>query len=231
MAIVLHETASWSSPDDFFSEVLPWVKLCPLPTARQAIMRAVREYLDESHAWNDWLQDIPLVARQAAYTLPMPTDFELLRVTEVWADPWGNELDGKARSEIAHRIPGMESSSGPPEYWTQPSLDGPIQVYPVPPDAEQLPAGAALRVRVALSPSSVLSTKVPPVLTKAAHIGAIGKGAVGYLMLMKDEAWTNVQLGAGFLDGFRARALEARAHQVIDNTNSPHDIPRRAFGR
>jgi hypothetical protein len=167
---------------DFYPDILPDVIGCPIPTVDHHLKRAAQKFCAGTHVWKVWLADVTTLADTTVYTIPLPTESELMRMERA-------TLDGR---DII--------------ITTEASLPSDWQTYPAgisdcifTTDRKNLTlitvkaAGLILKLQVVVKPSDAAAGIEDYLFDQYAQ--DIARGAMASLMQQADKPYTNVQKG------------------------------------
>lgn len=211
------------SLDELFPHILPTVGACPNAVARSMLLRAAIKFCKESLIWSVLGDALPIVDAVSTYEIDRPTTkSSLVLVRDVWAS--NRELTPKNMVEIAQLIPDWQTSQGSPQYYNQPSLTE-IRVFPIPVDTV---TGTVLTVRAAFAPTIDATAIDADLVTQ--YFEAITHGALGMLMVMPGQPWSNADLGAWHQAEFQAEIDKAKIEVMKDRTVSSNTVKPRRFG-
>jgi hypothetical protein len=197
---------------DGLKRVLPYVPGCPDQTALVHLRDAAVEFCTQSLAWRAELT-ATTVAGQATYTIPLPAGSLLVKMLQfdVGGDTRGG-MPGPSRGRDLRR--GTYSRD---VAWT----DDRATVTLNPPPSN---SGETVTLYVALKPSDDAETL--PLDLWQHHAKTLEHGALGTLMAMPTQPWSNPQL-AGFNDDrFKTRtdsaaSAAARGHSRATGRTKP----------
>ncbi|MFZ6813538.1 hypothetical protein ACO0K3_03655 [Undibacterium sp. Rencai35W] len=186
----------------WFPYVLPNLRNCPIPLVEHELRNAAQQLLERSRAWQITLSTIPVLAGASSIVIPMDTDKELVRVENAYYDGakltviTSNSLDSDNNDD-------WSLHTGTPVSYLQLS-PGVITLYPKPLST----ASTGLKLRVSAKPSDAATGLPDEIAVK--YRNEIAMGAKGKLMVYADKPWTNMDLGAAYLQSFNA---------MVDNSN------------
>jgi len=185
-----------STLDSFLPEVRPWAPGVPDATAYRAIRNAAIEFCERTLMWK-YENTIAVLATDSStrsMTSPagsVPHDIEVATFEAI-------ELDPIAARDMDAKLPGWRdtsASTGTPKYLTQIDHDT-LTIVPAP------IGDGSLYVRMRLKPSQTATT-LPDFLTKYAE--CIGWGALGRILTVPGQSYTNPDLGAFYATRFREK--------------------------
>jgi hypothetical protein len=207
--------------DVFLPHVLPSVIGCPDFTARSAILEAAIKFCTDSHAWTETLDLLYLSNGTHSYELDLPKDTRAAMVKNVWAA--NGELTSKTMDEIVARIPNWQTARGTPLYFNQLNWEE-LRVYPIP----NSPESTALTVRAALAPKRTATTFPDSFADR--NFQAIVSGALGHLMMLPGQAWSNPALAAYHKGEFDAAVGAAKVEMFHERVAGSTRVAPRRFG-
>lgn len=209
---------------DLLKFVTPHVPGCPTPTVRQAVMDSAIEFLTESQAWDEILDPVPVVDGVYEYDLEAPQGAVCIDVKDVYTRT--SRLVGKTVGELAEIMPDWQTAqASSPAYYTRGFSYTSLRVCPIPLD----PVDETITVHgiFTLSPTA---TQIPDVIVTR-HREAIVSGALGRLMLMPGQSWTNAQLGQYHRDLANDKRASARVTAAHSKTSQSPSVRPRRFGQ
>lgn len=173
---------------DFLPSVMQHASACPDPTAEKAVRAAAIELCERTRCWR-LLDDHALPAGwSSAIPVSTPTGSRLHEVERAWFD--SRELDRATYTDFPQR----DDIIGTPSHFTQ-AQRGEVLVW------GQGEAGT-LRLSLFLKPSNA-ADEVPDFLLED-HLDDIAAGALGRILLVPEQTWSNPNLGSFFQMKFDA---------------------------
>lgn len=182
--------------DDFLPHVLPYVVGCPEGLAIDHIIKSAREFCARTLVWQVEAS-ATTVAGQAAYTIPLGANQELVRLLNVnvngsdFAVP--NLTTGRKLARAG--VSGTATLVGPKS----------ISLSPVP-DV----AGLVILVEAAVKPALALSAWPDDLIE---HITDIAPGAIASLCLIPKQDWTDMNTASTQQAAFNTR-ISTVGHKV-----------------
>lgn len=177
----------------FYDEVIPEMPGCPLALAADAIRRSAIDFCNDSRCYRLDHPALSAVANQPAYAWAPGTNLVVVRAETVWYD--SKKLDVKGSKELDTVYARWPTESGTPLYFLQ---EDPTQLILVPYPSAAL-AGAIV-AKVSVKPSQAATDIVDWIWEE--YRVQIGAGAKAALMTMGDKPWTNLTMGAKYLDDY-----------------------------
>jgi hypothetical protein len=193
---------------DFSKFILPEVVGCPDPLLEQAVLQSAFKFCDETGAWDELSEVIPLESGVDQYELEYPTGAIALRVRDLWIDGF---RVSPGQLSIANRSTSFDSANG----------FGIVTIRPTPTQA------AVMQVRVVYAPLS--TAKILPDMLLQRYEAAISSGVKSRLMLMNGVTWANPTLGTFHKQSFEAAITEARNESIHDRAGGCVYVKPRKF--
>lgn len=190
---------NWS---EFYPDVLPELPGAPLPVVDHWLRNVAIEFCERSKVLVADLAAIDAVANQMSYSLPMPSDTELVDVVSAWF--MGNEITPKAPDYLVRRYGDWMEEKGTPEHYTHQDT-GAILLVPAPSND----AAGALKIKATIRPS-LTSVGVDDWLYGKYRM-ALAAGCKARMMAMKGTAWADGDLFALNLGIFETAIANARS--------------------
>lgn len=181
--------AIWS---DWTPDVAPDVPGCPSFTLERAVKQTVMDFLERTH----WVQrsvapiDVTGGASARTFTTPVVAAGErVLAVLKAWLD--GTEIPVYGPADLEDDQPDWKTVTGDPTSLVM-ERDGEYYIVPSPTSTMT----AALRLKVAIGLLDAATSCEDSILQNWRD--AIAFGAKARLMLMPNERWTALDLGASY---------------------------------
>lgn len=197
----------------FHDNLLPELPGCTAAMVDFHLRAAAREFCRKTSAWRQTLTAIDTVAGQAAYTLLLPADSQLVRVTELsvaavllWRD---RDVE-----------PPADANAVRPKYGvTEPpfSLDANLTTLTL--GTDEIPTAAVtggLLVVAALTPTAAAAA-VPDFLLSQ-YSEALRFGTLFRLMAMGKKSWTDRELAVEYRTNWNAQLNLAAYQAQVGNT-------------
>jgi hypothetical protein len=210
-----------TSIDVFIPHILPSAIGCPDFSVRSAIVEAAIAFCTESHAWTETLDLLYLSNGTHSYELDLPKDSRAVLVKNVWCA--NGELAPATMEHILAAIPTWQTARGTPRFYNQLNWEE-LRIYPIPNN----PASSALTVRAALAPKRTATTFPDSFADR--NFQAIVAGALGRLLLVPGQAWSNAQLGEYYKSEFRLAVGSAKVELAHDRVVGSTRVAPRRFG-
>lgn len=216
--------------DRFFPYVQPLVPGCPEPLMVQALRNAAISFCSRT----DLIQRIftpDVVAGQNAFAIDVPNDMQIGRVL---AMSYKNHrllpsTPDDTYSALAIRgtaIGDAQPHTGSPRVYFQTTPDsGTFYVYPIPDAPAALAAGITLRV--SFVPDQDAETVDDTLFTS--YCEGIANGALGRLLLMPGQTFSNANASKVFHDKFESAVTIARRDKEMGYTSGSQRIAPRPF--
>ena len=168
--------------DDLLAFVLPHVKFCPNAVARFHIRQAVIKLCEGSLVWREYQTAVATVADQTAYSYATAAGQRVAKLLSA-------TIDGK---DLIVSDPTLGAASGSSQARIFGGMSG-FEVRPAP------AAGSSIITFAAVAPT-LAATTIPDGFAQFAE--EVGRGARASIMLVPDEKFTNLTLGAGLQQAF-----------------------------
>lgn len=203
----------------FFPRLLPYVVGCPEPLAQQALLDSAIEFCRRSQVLTTTLPLITITANQADYTLTAPTDTQVDQVLKVWYD---GTLMSSAPYETATAL---FNPDGTPRYFFGRYAGDVFNITLLPTPEKTITDG--LMVRVSLRPTRS-TAQVNDILFDR-HVEGVVAGAMGILMAIPDQPFTDMKLAVAQEVKARALANNARFDAMHGRVQSSLSVRMRSF--
>lgn len=214
MTIILSPSGSYQFTE-FHDLLLPELPGCTVALLNLHLRQVIREFCAKTGAWRESLTAVDTVAAQAAYTLTLPADSELVRVTKLTVNSvflWRHQ----------DRKPAGTDTDVEPEYTIDEppfTLDENLSIITLATD--EIPAAAAtggLVVEAALKPTDTCISI--PAFLFTQYSEALRYGTLARLMKMK-KPWGDRPLALDY-EARWLSALNLAAYQAqVGNTRRP----------
>lgn len=182
-------TATW---DQFYDEVLPYVRGCGVEMAKAKIIDAAIEFCAETFVWKADHAPIDAVADQHTYDfVPPVANTKVERIDRAWYDD--KEILPKTEAELRELYANWPTEAGTPLYYLQEGLEN-VRLVPYP----SASLTGALVMKVSLRPSTA-ATGVDTTIWER-YVDDVAAGALAKLFVMPDKPWTNTAQ-AGYYGG------------------------------
>lgn len=201
-----------------YPQVYPSVPGAPDVALLDAIRQASIEFAEKTHAWQDVLAGINIVANTHTYTIPTVTDRASDGIVDAWHD--GQLLDPTSPDVLTANETNWTTMTGTPKWYYQPTQDV-VRLVPNPTAA--LTAGLVLRVE--FKPSQTATT-IPDHFYNH-YAKDIANGAIAALLMVPDKPWTNFKLAVAK----RLQFDEAIASANVRSAKGFTKAPKRAVSR
>lgn len=191
------------SVDSFRPLIEREVRGVPSFTVKDAILRACRQFCVATHAWKEYLDDMPAIANIKQYDLDPPTYAQV--VTVLGIRHRDRDLEPKTIDQLVREHHNWRDMDAPQaRYWTQ---ESPTTFTLVPYPSESVMLGIK-NIRVALKPK-MDATEVGDILFND-YEEVIAHGALAILQAIPDKPWTNGAASGMHRDLFDEGVSEAR---------------------
>lgn len=198
---------------DLLPEVLPNLAADPSdPVTEHAIKRAVIQFCNDSWIWNYLADPMDVNIGEPTYDLEPLPGTDITTVISVAYDTV--PMQNKPIDWLNSTIPAWRTTRLTPKYFTQVNTDQ-IILAPVP--ESTIPGG--LSIILALQPDQRSSGF--PKWIYSQYVYSIAQGAIAYLMLMPDKAWSNPQLGVAYMQKFESAIADARGDAAASLGRAP----------
>jgi len=207
----------------FFSRVIPYVIGCPEPLAQQAIVDSAIQFCDDSMVLRETLDSQTTINGQSTYELDAPSQQQITRILGVWAD--GVQLKSAAQEtavSMAHVSTDLLSTGWPAHFYTtRTGSELLLNLWPTPNTPISLDVEVVTRpVRDATDLENDLYDF---------WMNAIVAGALGRLMAIPNQPFTNIELSMTYLAKASREASKARVDGNIGRVVSTQYITPRPF--
>lgn len=181
----------WSA---WFPDIFPHVPGCPAPIVVHELRRTAQEYLKATRAWKVTLNPIPVLLGTTSITIPLEADKAMIEVEAAWYD--GNKLSLVTPSKLdGDSNDDWRLHTGSPTALVQFS-PGVVSLYPLP----IANSATGLKVRASIYPSDASTGLTDEIGAK--FFNEIAVGAKGKLMIYPNRPWTNIDIGASYIQQF-----------------------------
>jgi hypothetical protein len=180
--------------DAFLGKINPYAPGCAIPTAYSAIRDAAIEFCERTRLWR--YEDEFAVSADEAECIATPVGSVLLDIERAWFD--GARLTPATVDLLDKHMDGWRDGSltGQPQYISQIELN----------TLRLIPAQAGtVKLSLWLKPSQDC-LDLPDFLADQ-YREVIAHGALGRLLMMPGQPYTNADLGAGFLASFERKLV------------------------
>lgn len=182
----------WEAAKDL---ILPLIKDCPWPMARQALIRAAREFYRDTLAWASWSDDVFTIAGLDEYAPYAGSNVEVVRILKGLVGT--TEYVGANERDFG--LGKIEQSKQNLMSWYEDA----IHLYPMP-VIDDLPVKAYMAVRPTWA-----STGLPKEQWK--HIDWLIEGALEKLHMTAGKPYTDMKEGLARRELFRIAKGKARS--------------------
>jgi len=209
--------------DDLMQYLLPELPGCPDPTVRLAILRAAREFCNETLAWTETQDPVLAVDGTSTYDVDLPSGSSLVMVRDVFV---GNRrLTPVTVASLQTQLPAWQTAqASEPSFYRMTDDRTGINVYPIPLNANSV----YLVIRAAYAPKPSATT-LPDILG-GIYLDAITSGVKANLMAMPNTNWTNPGLSAYYQGIFKSGKQTAKEDQFHEGVQGPVFVTPRPFG-
>lgn len=179
--------------EELLPDVLPFAAACPQPTALVHIRRAANIFFSRVLEWEyteEWEQ--PATASGVAIAVPVPTDTEVAKTLEVYFGGIALHPATKLRMRGQYNDPRAAGASAPHAFATP----TPSSIQLVPGSAE----ARSLRVVAAIAPTNAAAGMDAELMDR--HRDAIAAGALGRILMLPGQMFSDPALGASFASAF-----------------------------
>jgi len=198
---------------DLLSEILPVLSADPSdPVTEHALKRSVIRFCNESWVWKYFPDPSDLVAYENAIDIEAPAGADVSVVMTVSVN--GVKIDPRRPDWLDDEMPSWQTKTGTPKYWTQTDTDQ-IILAPLP----DVSIVNGVTMTLALQPNQ--KQVGFPAWIASQYLYNIVDGAIAHLMLMPDKAWTNLALGASYMERFEDGIAKARGDGVAGISRAP----------
>lgn len=181
------ETVSF---DVFLSRVLPHVPGAPDITVTEAARSACIEWFQRTLTWRDTIGPGTAVDGETVYTLALPPNSALAKLTGYWI----NDAEGRtANIDRGTRVTKAQLASANVAWVT--SGRRVVNIYPTPAGGERL------EFQVALKPTQAATTLLADLWEHYAEY--LEWGALARIFRMPNQPWTNPQLSSFYAEMFK----------------------------
>jgi hypothetical protein len=200
---------------EFHDLLLPELPGCTVAMVNLHLRETAREFCRRTAAWRQALTAINTVGGQASYVMTLPSDSQLVRVTDLTVH--GRRLWRSVEIDKA------DAGAQQPKYGiTDPPFDLNDNLTQITLHADEVPAesvAGGLLVSASLTPTATAATL--PDFLLGQYSEALRHGTLARLMLMPKKPWTDRAL-AGAYEGLWQEALNFAAYQAqVGNTRRP----------
>lgn len=180
---IIDEGEETVSFDVFLSRVLPHVPGAPDITVTNAARAACIEWFQRTLTWRDTIGPGVAVAAETVYTLALPPNSALAKLTGYWI----NEIEGRTINvDRGMRVTKAQLTSSNVAWVT--SGRRVVNIYPAP------IGGEVLAFQVALKPTQAATTLLADLWEHYAE--QLEYGALARIFRMPKQPWTDLQLSA-----------------------------------
>jgi hypothetical protein len=181
--------------DAFLNKINPYAPGCAIPTAFNAIRDAAIEFCERTRLWR-WEDEFDVSASDAE-AISTPYGSVLLDIEKVSFD--GEPLEPKTVAWLDEHMNGWRTGAvaGQPKYLTQLELNT-IRLVPG--------QAGTVNISVWLKPSQDCMDL--PAFLSDQFREVIAHGALGRILMMPSQPFTNGDLGAGFLASFESKLTQ-----------------------
>jgi hypothetical protein len=190
---------------------------CPEPLMAQAVVDYAIVFCEDSLALREKLDTFTTVAGTSAYALDAPTSLQVARILNVWVG--GTAIPSLAADTAVP--PNFDRATPRLYYTTRTDSELELQLYPTP------DASYTITVEVALRPTRG-ATSLPDDLFDL-WVEPVCHGAVGQLMQIPGQAFTNPVSGMGFAARATQLSRKARIDGGIGQVRASRAINRAPF--
>lgn len=175
--------------DALLPYLLPDVPGVPDITALQALRLSTIRFCEETLAWDEIQDPVPLEDGVNEYDLDVEQGSRIAAIKNVWlAD---RPLTPVSMEELSQRLPNWQTATGSdPVYYNAPADQNAIRIYPIPDGVEDF--GKTMTLRVVYVPTLAATTVPDSVLNL--YLEPIIHGAKYRLMVAPGKGWSNPQL-------------------------------------
>lgn len=188
---------------DLYPLIVPHVPGAPDPLIRAHCALAARQLCSDLRCWSEWLEPVLAQGPGTEYDMDAPMGANIILVERV-------TIDGKDDRLASWRT-----------YKNDPALAAGDLLTPVSHVAfrvgSSVPLGAEIRLRVVLEPTREATALPDQVLDLYGE--AIANGAIGSLMLLPGQPFSNPQAAGVYGGAFAAAVAGAHAREWRSRTN------------
>lgn len=199
---------------DFYDLLIPELSGCSTAMLDLHLRDVTREFCGATSVWRAPLASIDTVADQATYTVVVPVNSQLVRITKLAVAGlllWQLSDRGSDRSALVARP--KYAPSNPPF-----SMDEGLSQITLMEVPEATVIGG-MEITAALKPSLDAST-VPDFL-RTQHSEAIRFGVLSRLMAMGKKPWTDRELASAYASRWNSALAFAAYQAQVGNTREP----------
>lgn len=203
----------------FFPRLIPYAPGVSEPLAQQALLDAAIDFCERSYVVTQDLDPMTLPAGTDTVELEPPTGTVVAAVTRAWFDERLLQA-----TPAAHVFNPFRPDGRPVEYYGA-FIDDVycLTVHPAPDETKP----NALLVRVALKPSRSATTV--PTLLFDHYADAIVDGALGILLAVPDQPFSNEAKAFAMAQMARSKAAQAKADSLRGRVQSSMRVKMRTF--
>lgn len=186
----------------WYPDLLPQLPGCPDPVIDYELRRVAQDFFERTRAWQVIQAPVAIAKAQSTVTItPADSAQELVQIERAWLD--GRPLSLTSASTLDSLYPDDWSVREGVTTDLVPLSPGVMQLYPLPAAA----ATTGLKLRLSVRPSDT-ATGIQDDMAVAWR-ESLACGCRARLMLQKDKAWSNFEIGS--LDSGRYESYVAKA--------------------
>lgn len=196
------------SLDEFAANVKLYAPGCPDPTMYFALRQSAIEFCERTRMWR--YEDEFAVAAEDCEAITAPSGSEIHEIEAVFFN--GNKLTAATTSWLDEHMRGWRAGlvSGYPKYVTQSRPDT-ISIVPR--------MAGTLALHVFLKPSQ--DAEELPDWMADKYRAVISHGALGHILLIPNQSFTNPELGGVFGSSFQAKIDKLSAKGLTGQQRAP----------